>query len=182
MYKQTLEQENAVLISVEKKALREKVASIPRLEEKLRSLLESKEIIYYFEEHLISKVSKFGDDILSIDGKAYFDALVKRDNLWENLNVDVIASLLQESIASWTKLRKVTEHFPLENILFTTLTPQFVKGVIDTMAMYVERVHEEIKEKEYSMMLQNAKQTYNSGSRSKIFKEFEKKKDNGSFN
>ena len=168
----------AITITIDRKHLEEKIKSIPKLHEKLLGLLESKQIVYYFESHLLNKVSKISEDIISKEGKQFFCELITRENLWENLKIDVMGSLIQQSLAIWLKMKSDNSKILLEDVMRQRLNSQLIETVIDTMALYIEQAHTDIKNKEFE--LQNSKNNSKAkpffSSSGTLFQDFSKNK------
>ena len=113
------------------------------VEEKLTAILESHEILAYYEERLVKSVQKISGQFQTQRSKKYFDQIIARDNLMINLRVNVENNLLANALSFWFKI-----DYPLEEIANRILNEEFVKRVIDLLVREFEELASELKTQE----------------------------------
>ena len=110
------------------------------VEEKLTTILESHDILAYYEEKLVKSVQKISGEFKTQRGKKYFDQIIARDNLMINLRINIENNLLTNALSFWFRI----DH-PLEEIANRLLNEEFVKRVIDLLVREFEELASELK-------------------------------------
>jgi hypothetical protein len=113
------------------------------VEEKLTAILESHDILTYYEKRLVKSVQKISGQFKTQESKKYFDQIIARDNLMINLRINIENNLLSNALSFWLKL----DH-PFEEICNKLLNEEFVKRIIDLLVKEFEELATELRIKE----------------------------------
>ena len=100
------------------------------IEEKITKLLESHEILEYYEEKLVRTVQKNSDAFRTEKFRKQYDKVVSRDNLMLNLRTNIETNLLSNALAFWFRIDR-----SIDEIMQHMLNELFVKRVIELLAI-----------------------------------------------
>ena len=113
------------------------------IEDMITEILETHDVMEYYEVHLVEKVRKWSNAFMTQRAKDYFNQVISRDNLMLNVRTNIENNLLSNAIEFWLKI-----DCDLGEVMKKLLTPTFVKHVIDVLAKEIENFEYEIKLKE----------------------------------
>ena len=113
------------------------------IEDKITEILESHEIMEYYEVHLVERVRKWSNAFMTKSARDYFNQAISRENLMLNVRTNIENNLLSNALTYWLKI-----DCNIEEVIKTLLTPAFVKHVIDVLAREFENLEYEIKQRE----------------------------------
>ena len=126
----------------DRKLLEEKFAKLG-IDEKITEILESHEVLEYFEKNLVNRVSRWSKSFATEGARKYFNQVIARENLMMNVRANIENNLIMNAIEFWFKLDT-----SLEDILEHLLTSEFVIQTIDVLAKKSEDLEYDIKSRE----------------------------------
>ena len=103
-------------------------------------LLCSKEIVSYFFDKLISKVTCLIQTLPSVEEKTNFEDAIGRDHLWDELRQRVLIKLFENSIEIWLKLKDGD----LLTVMYKFLDESVIRTSIDEMTEWVQTIYNKI--------------------------------------
>ncbi len=99
------------------------------IEERITSILESHEILEYYEKILVKTVRKNSEAFKTEKFRRQYDRIISRDSLMLNLRTNIETNLLSNALSFWFRLDK-----SMEEIMDHMLNELFVKKVIELLA------------------------------------------------